>query len=107
MNSSTVSLPLVTELAAGPDPGTKPTLFSRDGRQIATYRSTRLEFRRGVIEQLPEDGILVIRIAPKASGPFSVAMKRDEFEKFFLSVLQTASWRIGRLTYGQFSHRHH
>src|ERR1700693_2077508 len=94
MNSSTVSLPLVTELAAGPDPGTKPTLFSRDGRQIATYRSTRLEFRRGVIEQLPEDGVLVIRIAPKASGPFSVAMTRAEFEKFFFSVLQNDTLRI-------------
>jgi hypothetical protein len=96
MNSSTVSLPLVRELAAEPDPGTKPAVFSRDGRQIATYRSPRLDFRRDVIEQLPADGILVIRIAPTGSQPFSVAMTRAEFENVFSGILQTESWKVGR-----------
>jgi len=98
MTSSTgsaVSLPFIRELASEPDPGTKPTISCRDGHQVAIYRSSRLDFRRQVIEELPQDGIILIRIAPTASSPFSVAMTRSEFETQFAGILQTESWKIG------------
>ena len=80
-------------LAGGPDPGRQPHRHdTADGRVILHYSRTRLYFLRDAWEALPEDGILLIRVAPEDQPPFSLAFNRKELEDTFGSIRNTDSW---------------
>jgi TIR domain len=74
-------------------------LEQHDGRLLVRYASTRLTFRRAAIELLPPDGLLEIRVRPKAGSEFTVRMTRAEFEQDFPRVQQSRSWAAGVYSY--------
>jgi hypothetical protein len=88
--------PAVLALAAGPDPGTKPMRHEAGGRVLVHYSRPRVHLDRGAWEQLPPDGVLVMRVRPANEVAYTLAMTRDELEAVFGPVRETTSWAEDR-----------
>ena len=56
---------LVVQLLDAPLPPTRPTFVARGDCIVATYRSSRLTFRREAVQKLPPGGVLLIRVRPR------------------------------------------
>lgn len=90
---SAIDLPVVRELARGPDPGLAPRVHERDGRIYVHYRRTRLYLDREAWEALSDPAdVLVQRIAPRDAEPFTIALTLAELTRYFGEVRQTRSW---------------
>lgn len=83
----------IISLAAGPDPGCRPTKLILDGRPVVHYSRPRLYLDRNAWESLPPEGILALRVRQKQQPHLTLAMTRLELEATFGEVRQTESWK--------------
>lgn len=86
------SHPVVLRVLNDEPLGTSPRRIEARDVPIVCYSSRRLTFKRSALEQLPPEGILLVRVEPRADPPYAVALTRAEFEQVFANVVSSESW---------------
>src|SRR5688572_24702676 len=92
MGRTAASHPAVLSALSKEQLGTSPQRIGGADVPIVGYASRRLTFKRSALEQLPPDGILLVKVQPRDESPYALALTKAEFERVFANVVSSDSW---------------